>query len=148
MAYKVELLENKPIYVASMKMTIPDYSAALAIRAVKTMENELKRHDINFIEPNYNFAIAHDSEHRIELIDVEVVVAVDKMGNDTNMIHFTQLPESQDIIRVTADVFEDVHIGLAEWMHDNDYEADGILRAVIHEGDTFIYDCPIKVSED
>ncbi len=148
MSYKVELLNNKPIYVATMKTTIPEFSTAVTKRAVRTLEIELNRKGIHLTKPNYNFVVAYHDDSKIEVIDVEIVVAVDKLGQDTELIKFIELPEDQQIIRVTANVFEDVHIGLAEWMHDNDFEADGILRTVIHDGDAFIYDCPIKPSED
>lgn len=148
MAYEVYTLEVKPIHVASMRMTIPEYSAALTLRAVKTLRKELKRKGIQLSDPHYNFVIAYDTPGRLEVIDVEVFVAVEKPGEDSQMIRFTTLPVDQTIIRVKADVFEDVHIGLAEWMHDQNYEADGILRTIIHDGDEFIYDCPVKPSED
>ena len=148
MSYKIDFLETKPMYAATMKMTIPDYSMPLALKAVQAMEKELKRHNINLAKPNYNFYVSFDNEHRYEVIDIEVVVAVDKMGEEMDMIKFVSLPEEDNIIRVTADTFDDVHIGLAEWMHYNDYVADGILRTVIHDGDQFIYDCPVKPAED
>ncbi|HLV50041.1 MAG TPA: hypothetical protein VKY25_03850 [Erysipelothrix sp.] len=148
MAYEVTKLETKPTYVASMRMTIPEYSTALTLRAVKTLRKELRRKGIQLSDPQYNFVIAYDSPEKLEVIDVEVFVSVENMGPDSQMIKFTTLPAEQAIIRVKADVFEDVHIALAEWMHDHNYEADGVLRTIIHDGDDFIYDCPVKPSED
>ena len=98
-------------------------------------------------KPNYNFYVSFDNEHRYEVIDIEIVVAVDKMGEEMDMIKFVSLPQEDNIIRVTV-IRLMMYIGLAEWMHDNDYVADGILRTVIHDGDQFIYDCPVKPAED
>jgi len=120
----------------------------LTLRAVKTLRKELRRKGIQLSDPQYNFVIAYDSPEKLEVIDVEIFVSVENMGPDSQMIKFTTLPAEQAIIRVKADVFEDVHIALAEWMHDHNYEADGVLRTIIHDGDDFIYDCPVKPSED
>lgn len=148
MTYKIETLESRPLKLATMKMTIPDYSTDLAIRAVKTMEKELERKNISLMEPHYNFLVSFDSEYRLEVIDIEIAVAVNEIQEDSDMIHFVEIPADPEIIRIIADDFDDVHIGLAEWMHDNDYVADGILRTVIHTGENFIYDCPVKPAED
>lgn len=148
MDYKIKVLKNKPLIAASMKMTIPDYSTDLAIRAVKTMEKELENKGIKVLNPPYNFMISYDSTYRLEVIDIEVIVGVESKGIDSEMIRFIDLPEDETIIRITADSFDDVHIGLAEWMHDNDMVANGVLRSIIHEGPGFIYDCPVKPAED
>lgn len=147
MSYVIEVLENKPIIVAKMKMTIPDYSTDLALMAVNTMKKELVKNGINPTDPAYDFQISFDSKYRIEVIDVEVNVAVDKKGEDYEIITFDEIDEVEKLIRITADKFEDIHIGLAEWMHDNDCEADGPLRTIIHSGTEFIYDCPVKPAE-
>lgn len=148
MSYKVRILDNKPFTVATMKMTIPDYSTDLAIRAVRTMKKELESKGINALSPEYNFLVSYDSSNRLEVIDIEINVGVVSAGNDSEMIHFHDLPEVETLIRIEADDFEEIHIGLAEWMHDHDYVADGGLRTIIHEGSNFIYDCPVKPAED
>lgn len=148
MDYKVEKLATKPSIAAAMKMTVPDYSKDLVSRAVKTMEKELKRKGITLASPPYNFMIAHDSTYRIEVIDIEIFVCVENKGKDSEMIRFVSLPSEDELIRITTSNFEDVHIGLAEWMHEHDYVADGDLRAVVHDGPEYIYDCPVKKAED
>ncbi len=147
MNYNVEILENKPITVARMRMTIPDYSTDLGVMAVRTMTRELQNNGLVLLDPAYNFLETHDSKYRLEVIDIEVNVAVQEAGEDGDMIKFVTLPEIEKLIRITAEDFEDIHIGLAEWMHDNDYEADGNLRTVVHSGKEFIYDCPVKPAE-
>lgn len=148
MNYKVELLENYPLTVARMKMTIPDYSTDLDLMAVRTMKKELISKGIEILEPAYDFLVTYDSKYRIEVIDVEINVGVKTKGEDGDIIKFVDLPAVDKLIRITADDFEDIHIGLAEWMHDHDYVADGGLRTVIHSGSQFIYDCPVKPAED
>lgn len=148
MAYKVDILTVQPRIAATMKMSIPDYSITMEKRVVRAMEKELNSRGIYLVEPTYNFSVAYDTSDLLEVIDVEIVVCVNQMGEDIGFIQFTELSEDQMVIRVEADTFEDIHIGLAEWMHNHDYVADGILRRVIHEGRHFIYDCPVKKSED
>ncbi|HZJ86662.1 MAG TPA: hypothetical protein VFC75_00425 [Erysipelothrix sp.] len=148
MNYKVEILENIPLTVARMKMTIPDYSTDLGAMAVNTMRKELTNKGVILLEPAYNFLETHDSKYRLEVIDIEVNVGVEDAGKDGDMIKFVTLPEIEKLIRITANNFEDIHIGLAEWMHEHDYEADGNLRTIVHSGPEFIYDCPVKPAED
>lgn len=148
MNYKVEILENKPLTVARMKMTIPDYSTDLDLMAVNTMKNELKRKGVEPLDTPYDFLVSYDSTYRIEVIDVEINVGVKSKGEDSEIIKFVELPAVETLIRVTADNFEDIYIALAEWMHDNDYVADGGLRTIIHSGREFIYDCPVKPAGD
>ena len=136
MNYKVEILENKPLTVARMKMTIPDYSTDLDLMAVNTMKNELKRKGVEPLDTPYDFSVSYDSTYRIEVIDVEINVGVKSKGEDSEINKFVELP------------FEDIYIALAEWMHDNDYVADGGLRTIIHSGREFIYDCPVKPAGD
>jgi hypothetical protein len=148
MSYTIEILETQPLKLATMKMTIPDYSTDLAYRAALTLEKELKNKGIELLEERYNFMVSFDSHYRLEVIDIEVAVAVKSLGEDTEMIHFTEIENDSMLIRIVAKSFDDVHIGLAEWMHDNDYVANGILRQVIHDGIEHIYDCPVKKAED
>lgn len=148
MSYKIEVLETRPLKLATMKMTIPDYSTDLAYRAVKTMNNEMERVGVPLAKNPYNFLVSFDSQYRIEVIDIEIAVEVQEIGKDSDMIHFVEIEQDPMLIRITADSFDDIHIGLAEWMHDNDYVADGILRQVIHGGTEFIYDSPVKPAED
>ncbi len=143
----VEILENKPMIVARMKMTIPDYSKNLALMAVKTMKNELRSKGVTLADPAYDYLVSYDSTYRIEVIDIEINVAVKDKAEDSEMIQFVDLPAVEKLIRITADKFEDIHIGLAEWMHENDYIADGLLRTVIQPTKKFVYDCPVKPAE-
>ncbi len=143
----VEILDNKPMTVARMKMTIPDYSKDLALMAVKTMKKDLSSRGVKIADPAYDYLVSYDSRYRIEVIDIEINVAVEGVLEDTDLIKFVELPAVEKLIRITADKFEDIHIGLAEWMHENDFIADGGLRTVIHESKRFIYDCPVKPAE-
>lgn len=148
MNYSVEALHLGQLKTATMKMSIPDYSTELASRAVRTLENELERKGIELVEPAYNFLVQYDQEDRLEVIDVVVFVCVKEMGEDTEMIKFVEIEEDETIIRVTTQNFEDIHIALAEWMHDHNYVADGGLRMVIHDDLGYICDCPVKPAED
>lgn len=148
MNYKIEILENKPLTVARMKMTIPDYSTDLDLMAVNTMKKELQRKNVEPVYPPYDFVITYDSKYRLEVIDIEINVGVKSKGEDSEMIQFVELPAVEKLIRITADNFEDIHIGLAEWMHDNDHVADGGLRTIIHSGSQYIYDCPVRPAGD
>lgn len=143
----VEILENKAFTVARMKMTIPDYSKDLALMAVNTMKKELKSKGVTLADPAYDFLISYDSTYRLEVIDIEINVAVSSEFESSEMIQCATQPAVEKLIRITAKDFEDIHIGLAEWMHDNDYIADGGLRTVIHSNSKFIYDCPVKPAE-
>ena len=115
---------------------------------VRLNVGEMRNKGIELLEERYNFMVSFDSHYRLEVIDIEVAVAVKSLGEDTEMIHFTEIENDSMLIRIVAKSFDDVHIGLAEWMHDNDYVANGILRQVIHDGIEHIYDCPVKKAED
>ncbi|CAM3584686.1 hypothetical protein ERUR111494_01350 [Erysipelothrix urinaevulpis] len=148
MAYKIEENPLPTFWAATMKMTIPEYSVDLYERALKTLTKELQQMGVEIQNPEYNFTMAEEKSSKIELIDVELAVAVVNPGVDTNIIKFKQFDEEPLMIRIKADEFMDIHTGIAEWLHDNGYEADGNLRRVLSSEDIYVYDCPYKPSED
>ena len=42
----------------------------------------------------------------------------------------------------------DVHTGIAEWMHEHDYVADGDMRRVVDAQQEYVFDCPYKRADD
>lgn len=147
MSYKIEKLTFESMWFATMKITVPDYSRDFYLKAIDSLRRELIRLNVPMIHPEYNFTIAYDREERIEIVDVKLLVAVEKPLEGTELIQFEQLP-ADDMIRITASSFEDVHIGIAEWMHENDYVADGELRRIVDVDQEYVFDCPYKDSEE
>ena len=148
MSYTVKVMSFKPTWAAVMKMTIPDYSRDLHRQAISTIKKELKRSGVELSDEPYDYSIAFDSDHRIELVDIEFYVAVKAPGTDNETIQFKEIPMHEKMIRIISDSFSDVHTGLAEWMHENDYMADGNLRQVISDEGPYVFDCAIKPSGD
>lgn len=143
MAYKIEELALPKIWAAAVTMTLPEYSQDLYMGALKSLKEYLSEMEIDLVDPEYNFVIVEEPDS-IDSIDLELFVAVDKSGFDTEDIKFKEFEAEDYLIRITADTFMDIHIGIAEWMHDNDYVADGGLRHVISDEAAFVYDCPVK----
>lgn len=144
MAYKIETKSLAKMTVATMTLTIPEYSSDLYLRALNSLKEELNEMGISITQPEYIFTTTADHDPKIELIDLELVVAVEESGIDTNLLKFKELEEEEFIVRISSDSFTDIHTGLAEWMHDNDYAADGDLRHVISDTAAYVYDSPVK----
>lgn len=147
MAYQIEKIHLPKMYLASMSVTLPEYSVDLYEKAMETLKKELSRMDVELAKPDYSFTVKSDAGAHLDLVTVELYVSVEKMVSDTDSIHFIEIDESETL-RIRSDEFTDIHIGLAEWMHDHDYMADGDLRRLTGEGSLYVYDCPIKPSED
>lgn len=148
MAYKIERRTLPVLTAATMTLTIPEYSSDLYLSAFSSLKKELNQEGIKLIEPEYNFTTTAEHDPKIELIDLELVVAVEEAGIDTDLIKFKKFDEEELIIRISSDHFADIHTGIAEWMHDNDYEADGDLRHIITDEAGYVYDCPVKPAGD
>ena len=148
MSYKIVELESETSYFATMELSIPDYSRALHKRAVSSMKKEMDRMGISITDPAYDFSIAKKEQDNIEVVEIVLYVRVNMMGEDTSMITFKEVKAHDKMIRVLADDFSDVHTGLAEWMHDNDYMEDGYLRQVVSDEAPYVFDSPVKLSED
>lgn len=148
MSYTIKEFTTHDSIFAKMKMTIPDYSRAVHKKAIASMIKELERQNISLTDENYNFSIAYDSEHRIELVDIEFFVRVKEKGHDSDLIKFSEVKGGRKMIRVLSDAFEDVHTGLAEWMHENDFMAAGTLRQVVSDEAPYVFDSPIMAAED
>lgn len=131
MTYTISKFKTETSIFATMKMTIPDYSRSLHRKAIASMVKDLERQGVSLTDEPYNFSIAYDSEHRIELVDIEFFVRVKALGTESDAIKFRTIEGGKTMIRVLADAFEDVHTGLAEWMHEHDYMAGGTLRQVV-----------------
>ena len=148
MSYKIIELKEEYAYFACMELSIPDYSRALHKRAVSTMKKELERMGVAVTEEAYDFSIAKPKQDNIEVVEITIYVRVESMGQDTGMITFQEIHGHHKMIRVLADAFEDVHTGLAEWMHDNNYMEDGYLRQVVSDEAPYVFDSPVRLSED
>ena len=148
MAYKIKQTSSPKFWAATMTITIPEYSADLYHRALSSMKGELSQMGIPLLDPEYNYTTTDEHDQKIELIDLELVVGVEEAGIDTDIIKFKEISEEEDMIRITSGSFTDVHTGIAEWMHENDFQADGSLRHVISDEAEYVYDCPFKPSDD
>lgn len=148
MSYTIKELNEPKAYFAVLEMTISDHSRALHKQAVSSITSELKRLGVEVSDEPYNYIVSFENEDRIEVVDLEVFVRVKTKGKDTEAIQFREVEETGPMIRVLAETFPDVHTGLAEWMHDNDFMADGPLRQVVSDEAEYVFDCQIKVSED
>ena len=148
MAYKIEKISLPKMTVATMTLTIPEYSSDLYLRALNSLKEELQEMGISITEPEYSFTTTADHDPKIELIDLELVVGVDETGIDSNVLKFKTLEQEDAVIRISSESFTDIHTGLAEWMHDHDYVANGDLRHVISDEASYVYDSPVKPAND
>ncbi|WP_159648276.1 hypothetical protein [Erysipelothrix aquatica] len=149
MAYTVNKIESKPQWFAVMDFTIPDFSRDTDVRAMYSMRSELARLGIELASPEYNYMIGYDSDDRIEVVDVKLFVAIEAPTDKETTLTFIEKNDTREIIRIETDSFEDVHTGLAEWMHDNDYVGDGDVRRVLVKDSTrLVFDSPVKNSDE
>lgn len=144
---KISIYKRPKIWAAKMNVTVPDYSSEYYSNAVKAMKYEIQNLGIELLDPEYTYITALETERDDEDVDLVIYVGVKDKGIDSDSLKFKELDAEREMLRIEASNFDDIHIGLAEWMHENDYEADGPLRRILHEQDYFIYDCPIKHSE-
>lgn len=148
MSYEIIELTQEDSNFATMTLSIPDYSRALHKRAVGMMKKELQRLGIEPTDEAYDFSVAEPNQDNIEVVEIEIYVRVKKLGEDTSTLKFIKVPSRGRMIRVIADDFADVHTGLAEWMHENDSMENGKLRQVVTDAAPYVFDCPIRPSED
>ncbi|HEY4537246.1 MAG TPA: hypothetical protein VIG45_02190 [Erysipelothrix sp.] len=148
MAYNIEESSQPRLWVAKMNVTLPEYSIDLYAKAIQTLKDELQRMGVEQLEPEYSFTITEEPKANVNIVDIVLHVAVKNPGVDTDLIHFEALEESEKLIRIEADDFVDIHTGLAEWMHENDYMADGELRRIVSTDRKYLFDCPVKPAED
>ncbi len=147
MAYQIEKIHLPAMHLASMTVNLPEYSIDLYEKAMETLKKELSRHHVPLGDPEYSFTVKSDPSEHLDIVTVELYVSVQAKEAKTDSIEFITI-EEEEILRIHADEFADIHIGLAEWMHDHDYMADGDLRRLTGETSKYVYDCPIKPSED
>lgn len=148
MSYRIIEIESEDSVFATMDLSIPDYSRALHKRAVTSIKKELHRMGIEVFEPAYDFSIAKENQDNIEVVEIEIYVRVKSAGKDSSAIEFKEVKAHSKMIRVIADDFADVHTGLAEWMHDHNYMEDGYLRQVVTDEAPYVFDSPVRMSED
>lgn len=148
MTYKIEKRSYPKFWAATITMTIPEYSFDLYHRALSSVKNELSQMGIKLLDPEYNYTTSDEHDPKIDLIDLELVVGIQEPGVDTDLIKFREVEAEELLIRISAEEFSEIHTGIAEWMHDNGYAADGSLRQVVTDQAAYVYDCPIKRSDD
>lgn len=149
MAYVITQSETSDQWYAVTDFTIPDFSYTTDMRVRALMRSQLKQIGVKQTEPFYEFLIGENEDDYIEVLAVTVYVAIEEPVETELDIEYVKEAAGQTIIRIEADDFVDVHSGLAEWMHDNDYIADGDIRRVLVENESrYVFDCPVKKAED
>lgn len=144
--YEISSYYRPKIWVATSNVVVEDFASHYYGSAVANLKMELGEMGIELLDPEYIYITASETEDD-DTVALRINVGVQRPGENTDWIEFRQLNERKEILRIQTESFDDVHIGLAEWMHENDYEADGNLRRVLHDGPGYIYDCPIRKSE-
>lgn len=148
MSYKIIEFKTEKDTFATMGLSIPDYSRELHKRAVSSIKKELARMEIECTDEPYDFSIAKKDQDNIEVVEIIIYVRTKTKGIDSNAIKFKEVESHDNMIRVLADDFADVHTGLAEWMHENDFMAAGTLRQVVSDEAPYVFDSPIMAAED
>lgn len=148
MSYKIFEIKSEDSNFAVMALSIPDYSRDLHKRAVLSMKKELNRMGVECTDEAYDFSIARKDQDNIEVVEIEIYVRVKNKGQDSSTLKFKDISAHDKMIRVLADDFADVHTGLAEWMHEHNYMEDGYLRQVVSDEAPYVFDSPVKPSED
>ena len=148
MSYKIIEVKSEDNIYATMGLSIPDYSRDLHKRAILSMKKELKRMGVETTDEAYDFSIAKKDQDNIEVVEIILYVRVKSAGNDTATLKFKEVKASDKMIRVLTDDFADVHTGIAEWMHEHNYMEDGVLRQVVSNEAPYVFDSPVRPSED
>lgn len=133
MNYNVTLKELPQRYVASVRKVIPSYDQEGMLWGI-LMEETAQLH-MQDGDPCYTLAIFHDGEHKEKDVDVEVQKSVKGHYKNTEHVVFKTVEPIQiasATYKGSYDKVGEVNEAVANWVHDNDYEFNGLSFCIYH----------------
>jgi len=122
--YHVILKELPQVIVASLRTTIPNYSALFSV--VPPMGAEMERLGCVCAVPEYCFNIYHDGEYRETDVDVEICEAVTAAQEDSEMLKFKVIERVENAACVLHkgpyEGFPNAYNAVLKWVERNGYE--------------------------
>lgn len=137
MQYEIKLKAIPSYKVISLRRIIPAYNCEGMLW--RDLSRFVEKEKIQCSETMVSFAIYHDREYKESNVDTEVVMAVDKLGEDKGEFIFreTEAVPCVASIMVTGP-FENIapaFESLAKWLDQNkSYTMTGTSRQVCHKG--------------
>lgn len=132
----VEIRELPEVIVASMRTTIPSYSALFSV--VPPMGDIMRKQGAVCRTPAYCFNIYHDGEYREKDIDVEICEAVVEARKESDGVVYKKLPK---IPAAAVIMHQGAYESLGEsysklflWIETNGYQIDGNPRESYIDG--------------
>ena len=122
MEYNVNIKSLPERYVASVRMTIPDYDSEAMLWSVLVSETE----KMNLVpdDPCYCSVVYHDSEYRERDVDAEAQKTVRGHYPDTEHVRFKTLPPvtyASATYRGSYALIDEVNAAVAAWVQNNGY---------------------------
>ncbi|MFR0822042.1 MAG: MerR family transcriptional regulator [Clostridia bacterium] len=123
--YEVTSKELPSYYVYYKEGVIPDYSAITQFILTSAEECLAANPGLKCIEPDYCFVNYLDGEHKEKDVHIRYVQAVEKMGKETQTIHFQKLEPVQAVCIYHKGAYENLSKAygyIMKWVEENDYE--------------------------
>lgn len=135
MKYNVTLKEISTRYVASVRNIIPSYNQEGLLWNQLMKETAAQR--LQMAEPCMSLAVFHDEGYKETDVDVEIQISVTGTYQDTEHVHFKQVPEqvvTSTIIEGSYDQLGAANEMIAAWISGNRYEMNGPMFNIYHVG--------------
>ena len=133
MQYNVSIKTLPERYVASVRMTLPNYENEAELWSVLVKETE----ELKLVpdDPCYCSVVYHDEEYREKDVDVEAQKTVRGRYPDTEHVRFKTLPPvtfASATYRGSYELMDEVNAAVATWVRDNGYAFDGPAFFIYH----------------
>jgi len=100
-----------------------------------TLNQECKKSNVRLSSPDYATSIQHEINFDENYIDVEVQLSIEKLGNDTDIIKFREIPECKVASLIYQGQYarlQDINIYVAKWVEQNGYELYGKVFSIYY----------------
>lgn len=133
MTYNVTLKTIPERTVASVRQVIPGYDQEGMLWGI--MMQEIASLNIQDTDPCYALAVFHDKEYKERDVDVEVQKSVKGSYPNTKNVVFKTEPSTltaSATYKGSYDQIDKVNEAVANWVHDNGYEFNGVMFNIYH----------------
>ncbi|MGL5437674.1 MAG: MerR family transcriptional regulator [Lachnospiraceae bacterium] len=133
MGYDVRLKTLPTRYVASVRQIIPGYEMEGMLWQI--LMEETAHMNLQGSSPCYAMAVFHDGEFKEKDVDVEIQQSVAGEYPDTEHVQFKTVPPVQiasATFKGSYHQISPVNEAVANWIHDNGYEFDGLSFNIYH----------------
>lgn len=133
--YNISIKSISSYYVLSLRKVIPNYYAEGDLW--REMSEFSEQHKIEY--SGNTFSIYHDEDYREENVDVELCVAVNKVGQDIDGFKFRHTePVTMMACTMVYGDFSNIaaaYLEFAKWLEKNgQYKMKGENRQIVHRG--------------